>query len=786
MSTPTQSQTLSGIPYIGNHSSSDTAFVITAPTASSGLPVTVSAGSANTRVVSVGNNQYWVSFAATQAQPNWGSGNIQFSQAGNATYQPVSASCVWTWGYPAQAGETAQSIAAPSFPSSLTADQLPYTFTAPVSTSNLPVTVSIGQSSDPKITLTGSAGSNQWTIGYKNPNGPTGIATPLVSFALQFDQPGNFGNLSNGWATTYSPTESWYQISVTRANQTLTNIPVITTKSTSDSPFLVTAPTSSSGLPVTIHSGGANTTVTATANAGVYSVTLNSTGSGNIQYTQAGNDTYNPVNGSTTFTITQGKKSQTIGALAAIPNQIYGGAVISETVPAATSGMPVTLSIKSGPATINGNKITTTGVGTVVIAADQAGNTAYTAAPQVTTSFTVTQSAQTISGFTAVPSSWNTSSGVFSVNIPVATSGLPVTLSIKSGPANISGNVITPTGAGTVVIAADQAGNANYSAASEITTSVQVVSLTAQTINGIQSFPAQTYSTGLVLSGALPKASSGLPVTVTVQSGPGVITQTANGLSLAVSGAGTIVLVANQAGNATYSKAPQVTSSIVINKGNQIITKTAFPASGIRVNSQIDLSNYFSNSSGQPLAYTITAPATSYSLSGSKLTVKSSSNNYIIQASQAGSANFNAATSISQTLTAVNNFAYNVVLNITLGHVTSPTTVDISTGVSVWPTGSKPNFGNSWSVAGVILQSNQPISSSSTGRSTSYLLWPVGASSQYAALQPNGTLNYWNQVNGPFAHPFALSSSLGNLGQISAVDQSTGDVYTFITTINFS
>ncbi len=56
----------------------------------------------------------------------------------------------------------------------------------------------------------------------------------------------------------------------------------------------------------------------------------------------------------------------------------------------ASSGLPVTFSIVSGPATVKGNTITLTGkAGQVIVAADQAGNTTYCRANQQTQSFTV-------------------------------------------------------------------------------------------------------------------------------------------------------------------------------------------------------------------------------------------------------------------------------------------------------------------------------------------------------------------------------------------------------------
>ena len=54
-------------------------------------------------------------------------------------------------------------------------------------------------------------------------------------------------------------------------------------------------------------------------------------------------------------------------------------------------------------------------------------------------------------------------------------SGNAVVFSILSGPASIAGNQLTITGTGTVVIAADQLGNANYSAAAEVAQSVTVL-----------------------------------------------------------------------------------------------------------------------------------------------------------------------------------------------------------------------------------------------------------------------------------------------------------------------
>jgi hypothetical protein len=88
-------------------------------------------------------------------------------------------------------------------------------------------------------------------------------------------------------------------------------------------------------------------------------------------------------------TMTISGQSQTIAAFNAISNKVFGGSPFAVTPPASSSGLPVTLSVKNGPATISGNLVTVTGVGTVVLAANQAGDASYGAATEVTTSFVV-------------------------------------------------------------------------------------------------------------------------------------------------------------------------------------------------------------------------------------------------------------------------------------------------------------------------------------------------------------------------------------------------------------
>jgi len=99
-----------------------------------------------------------------------------------------------------------------------------------------------------------------------------------------------------------------------------------------------------------------------------------------------------------------------------------------------------------------------------------------------------------------------------------ASSGLAVTFSVVSGPAAVSGDKLTITGAGTVVVAANQAGNANYTAAPQVTRAITVnkakLTVTAKNLSMKQgaAVPTFTYTmTGFVNGDKQAKATTGAP-----------------------------------------------------------------------------------------------------------------------------------------------------------------------------------------------------------------------------------------------------------------------------------
>lgn len=128
-----------------------------------------------------------------------------------------------------------------------------------------------------------------------------------------------------------------------------------------------------------------STTATSASANGQYPITVA------IGTLSAANYSFTLVNGTMTVS---GATAQTI-AFAPIGTQIYGAAPLP-LAPTSTSGLPVTLSLISGPATLSGNTVTITGAGTVVLEADQAGNSVYRKAQPVQQSFLVTPAALSI------------------------------------------------------------------------------------------------------------------------------------------------------------------------------------------------------------------------------------------------------------------------------------------------------------------------------------------------------------------------------------------------------
>jgi len=446
----------------------------------------------------------------------------------------------------------------------------------------------------------------------------TGVAAGTCTIAA--DQPGN--------AIYYFAPEVTQTIQV-KANQTITfgPVPVLLT---AGSTVTVTA-TASSGLPVTLSSS--DTTVCTVTGTTVFGV---ASGTCTIAADQAGDATYNAAPQVTVSFPVKTNQSITFAVVSALT--VGGSVTLSAT---ASSGLPVTFSsLTTTICTVSGSTVTGVAPGTCTIAADQAGDSSWNPAPEVTQNVTVTAAGATPQTITFGAAPALTVGGTAPVSA-TASSGLPVTFSsLTTTICTVSGFTVTGVAAGTCTVAANQGGNATYAPAPQVTQNITVTAAapTPQTIT-FGAAPTLTVGTSGTLSAT---ASSGLPVTF---SSTTAAICTVTGSTVTGVTAGSCVVAANQAGNATFAPAPQVTQTITVGPGSQTITFGTAPTLMVGTSGTLSATA----SSGLTVTFSSTTTAVC-SVTGSAVTGVTAGS-CVVAANQAGNGNYNAAPQVTQTIT---------------------------------------------------------------------------------------------------------------------------------------
>jgi hypothetical protein len=336
-----------------------------------------------------------------------------------------------------------------------------------------------------------------------------------------------------------------------------------------------------------------------------------------------------------------GLLAQTIGAISFSPSTLtLGGTTTASAI--ATSGLTVMFSSTTPTiCSVSGGTVSTIAAGICTIAADQTGNGTYSAAPQVTQSITVNKVSQSIGTISFLPATL-TVGGTTTASV-TATSSLAVSLSITTpNICSISGSSVTGLAAGTCIVTANQAGNATYSAATQVTQSI-TVNKVSQTVGAISFLPTTLAVGGMTAASAT--ATSGLAVTFS-STAPTICS--VSGSRVTGLAAGICIVAADQGGNATYSASPQVTQSIVVNKVSQSIGTISFSPTILTVGSTTTASA--TATSGLAVTFSSSATPTICSISGSTVTGLATGT-CTIAANQSGDGTYSAASQVTQNLT---------------------------------------------------------------------------------------------------------------------------------------
>ena len=367
------------------------------------------------------------------------------------------------------------------------------------------------------------------------------------------------GNLATDWyltVTTATPSISaLFAAAPAPLTQTITVTQVADQKF--GTPSVALSATASSGLPVTF------TVVSGPGQLNGSTLSLSGAGTIVVRADQAGDSRYEPASATLSVVVAVARFTQTI-TVTQVADQKFGTPSVALSA-TASSGLPVAFTVVSGPGQIIGNALLLGGVGTIVVRADQAGNSQFEAA-SATLSIVVNPGTQTITFDPPTSLPYFPSEAL--VLEATASSGQSVSFKIESGPGSLVANILLIKGSGTIVITASAGATEVYPAVS-VTRSIVVGSIGKTQLITFDPIADQVLGGApLVLSAT---ASSGLGVTYSVVDGPAVV----EGATVRFTGMGLVHLAADQAGDANYVAALSVVRAVQVAPG---LTATFNPA----------------------------------------------------------------------------------------------------------------------------------------------------------------------------------------------------------------
>jgi hypothetical protein len=423
--------------------------------------------------------------------------------------------------------------------------------------------------------------------------------------------------------------------------------------SISSSTLTVTATAESNsaanGLQVSFSTTGSctvgNQSINTASGVSSATLTLNSTGGCTITASQAGsnlsqpgNPPYynaaNPVSG-TVMVLPQGSNTQSQTILfAQLPNVQYGSTFSLSA--SSSSGLAVSFKA-SGPCTTSGG---ITGVGQCTITASAPANSTYSAA-SVVQSFAVypavlkvTATSVSVPYGQPLPSLTSTYSGFVNNESASVVSGAPALTTTATSGSN-PGNYPITVSTGTLAAA-------NYSFL-YVSGTLTIQSTTQSALTLITTSPL-TYNQSETLS--VTGGSSGGAVTYNLTGG---LCTLVGAQLTASSGTGSCTVTATMAGNSSYSAVTSSPASVTLAMANQTITFTQ-PISPVNYGVSPITLTATGGASGNVVMFKIDPASTATgSITGNTLTV-TGVGNLVIDATQAGNTNYNAATQVQRTV----------------------------------------------------------------------------------------------------------------------------------------
>ena len=373
----------------------------------------------------------------------------------------------------------------------------------------------------------------------------------------------------------------------------------------------------------TLNGSGVATLSTTTLPVGTDSITASYAAAGNFS-----------ASTSPAISITVSAASQTI-TFSPIPSRPYGSGPFAVTATSSLgSSYPVTITVQSGPAVINGGTVSLTGAGTVVLQATQPGDTDHGAAT-ATQSFQVTPVPLTVSA--------NNASRAFGAANPVFSGTVTGALGSDSFTESFTTTATASSNVGSYPIVPAVTGpKSNYT----VTIVNGTLTVAAAATTTMLSAPATaSYGSNVTLTATV-TSTAGTPAgTVTFLSGSTVLgTGTLNGggtatLSTAALPAGTDSVTASYGALGNFAGSVSTATTITVNGTSQTIT---FPAIASRVYGSAPFAVSATSSLGSSYPVTISVESGPAMISGGMVSV-TGVGTVVLQATQAGNKDYGPA-----------------------------------------------------------------------------------------------------------------------------------------------
>ncbi|WP_279211131.1 choice-of-anchor U domain-containing protein [Delftia acidovorans] len=380
-------------------------------------------------------------------------------------------------------------------------------------------------------------------------------------------------------------------------------------------------------------------TVTATA---VGDCTVTATKAGDASYlaaTKLGDANYQDTLATTVVTVTPA--AQVTLSVQATPSTLAFGATATLATTGGSGTGATTYAVTDGAqfCTVTGNQLTTTGAGSCTITATKAADINHQATSASTT-VTVTKAGQAALAVQANPAAIN-----FGGTSQLTTTGGSGTGAVSfsvGGPCSITGSTLTGQGVGACTVTATKAADANHEEATAgASVTVSQASQAALSVAASPSSIAKGASSTVTVTGG---SGSGA-VTFALTAGSGncsLLGDTVTGTAV-----GSCTVTATKAADANHA---QATASVQIAVGKAIQNIT-FDFSSLRYLSPeaLSLANAAGTNSNLPISFSSLTPQTCV-VTGTSLRLMRTGE-CTLQASQAGDAEYAAATPVNQTFT---------------------------------------------------------------------------------------------------------------------------------------